>query len=139
MTYAEQIKSPKWQKKRLKILERDKYTCQSCGEENKTLHVHHLLYKKGNSIWEYKDHELTTLCEECHEEITRLFENIKLNLQPRLFTTDHAFVYSNIIEMISRMSLADVIEIKYIIESIFRISIIYTQGREDKKPEEHHE
>jgi len=31
MTYAEQLKSPKWQKKRLNIMERDQFRCQDCG------------------------------------------------------------------------------------------------------------
>lgn len=53
MTYTEQIKSPKWQKKRLKILERDEYTCKSCFNKEKTLHVHHLQYRKECNIWEY--------------------------------------------------------------------------------------
>lgn len=64
--YSEQIKSPKWQKKRLEILNRDNFTCQICGCGDKTLHVHHVIYIPGRSIWEYEDNQLVTLCEDCH-------------------------------------------------------------------------
>lgn len=67
MDYKEQIKSPKWQKKRLEILQRDDFACQVCGCKDKTLHVHHTAYENGNNIWEYDDNQLITLCEDCHE------------------------------------------------------------------------
>lgn len=67
MTYSEKLRDPRWQKKRLLILERDEFTCRSCGNSSKTLHVHHLSYIKGNSPWEYPDKNLLTLCEVCHE------------------------------------------------------------------------
>lgn len=68
MKYADQIKSPKWQKKRLEILKRDEFTCQECGNTELQLHVHHKHYNKGAEIWNYKGWELTTLCENCHFE-----------------------------------------------------------------------
>lgn len=67
MKYEEQIKSPKWQKRRLEILQLDDFTCQVCGCKDKTLHVHHLHYEKGKKIWEYPDSSLITLCEDCHQ------------------------------------------------------------------------
>lgn len=67
MDYKEQIKSPKWQKRRLEILQRDDFTCQICGCKDKTLHVHHTAYEKGKMIWEYPDEMLITVCEDCHE------------------------------------------------------------------------
>jgi len=66
MDYKDQIKSPKWQKKRLEILKRDEFTCQQCGNKELTLHVHHKHYNKGAMIWDYQGWELTTLCEDCH-------------------------------------------------------------------------
>lgn len=66
--YSEQIKSPKWQKRRLDILNRDNFTCQICGCKDKTLHVHHTIYIPGRNIWEYEDNQLVTLCEDCHSE-----------------------------------------------------------------------
>jgi hypothetical protein len=68
MEYKDQIKSPKWQKRRLEILKRDEFTCQQCGNKELTLHVHHKHYNKGAMIWDYQGWELTTLCETCHSE-----------------------------------------------------------------------
>lgn len=63
-TYSDKLKDPRWQKKRLKILERDDWMCCKCGEDTKPLHVHHTAYK-GNP-WEADDNQLQTLCEDCH-------------------------------------------------------------------------
>lgn len=65
-TYSEKLKDPRWQKKRLKILERDHFRCMDCFSDEKTLHVHHLFYSKGLEPWEYNDQQLLTLCEHCH-------------------------------------------------------------------------
>lgn len=69
MTYAEQLKSPKWQKKRLEILERDFFTCRSCHSKENTLHVHHLFYLSNINVWEYPNEFYVSLCEDCHKEI----------------------------------------------------------------------
>ena len=63
-TYSELLKDPRWQKKRLQIMERDGFACKLCGNEEKTLHVHHLAYTK--KPWDADDKELVTLCESCH-------------------------------------------------------------------------
>lgn len=52
MNYQEQIKDPRWQKRRLEILQLDNFTCQICGSYNKTLHIHHTIYLPQNNIWE---------------------------------------------------------------------------------------
>lgn len=74
-TYSEKLKDPRWQKKRLQILERDNFSCTHCGDNKTTLHVHHISYS-GNP-WDVKDDLLTTLCESCHEEET---EKLKANI-----------------------------------------------------------
>lgn len=56
---------PRWQKKRLEIMSRDNFTCVACGSKDKTLHVHHEIYK--GELWECPDKELQTLCVDCHE------------------------------------------------------------------------
>ena len=66
-TYIEKLKDPRWQKKRLKILERDEWRCQHCGNEKETLAVHHPVYINGLEPWEYKDKDLQTLCDKCHK------------------------------------------------------------------------
>ena len=70
--YSELLRSPLWQKKRLKILERDGFTCQHCGSRERELQVHHRVYHKGAKPWEYDDSELITLCNQCHEVETEV-------------------------------------------------------------------
>ena len=69
MTYFDKLKDPRWQKKRLKILERDEFTCQLCNSTDKTLNVHHLFYFKNHDPWDYLDTMLLTLCQDCHGEM----------------------------------------------------------------------
>lgn len=71
MTYAEKLKDPRWQKKRLEILNRDGWSCQFCGNTKSTLHVHHKAYQ-GNNPWETDDDLLEVLCEDCHDIESRL-------------------------------------------------------------------
>ena len=66
MTYAEKLRSPRWQKKRLEILERDHWACVCCGSTDKNLQVHHAVYRKIDP-WDYPNHLLQTLCFDCHE------------------------------------------------------------------------
>lgn len=64
MTYAEKLQDPRWQKKRLEILERDKFKCQLCLDTNTTLHIHHKKY--NGSPWESPNEDLITYCKHCH-------------------------------------------------------------------------
>lgn len=66
MTYAEKLRDPRWQKKRLHILDRDDYKCVMCGDEKETLQVHHKKYIRGYEPWDYEDKLLETLCNTCH-------------------------------------------------------------------------
>lgn len=66
-TYAEKLKDPRWQKKRLHIFNRDGWACTVCKSTTNTLQVHHLRYFKNCDPWEYDDMFLTTLCELCHK------------------------------------------------------------------------
>ena len=67
MNYKEQLKSPKWQKKRLDVLNLRGFKCENCANEEKQLHVHHRFYLKGRKAWEYDNDVLQVLCETCHE------------------------------------------------------------------------
>lgn len=69
MTYAEKLKDPRWQKKRLEVMQRDGFKCQMCGDTEQTLHVHHENYRKGAKPWDYELHELRCFCEDCHEKV----------------------------------------------------------------------
>lgn len=65
-TYWELLKDPRWQKKRLEVLNDANWTCEKCKSADKTLHVHHKLYEKGLKPWEYENELLQCLCETCH-------------------------------------------------------------------------
>lgn len=69
MTYSEKLQDPRWQKKRLGILERDKWMCRACGDKEKTLHVHHIFYVRDVDPWDVPDGLLITFCKDCHEGI----------------------------------------------------------------------
>lgn len=75
-TYSEKLRDPRWQKKRLEIMERDKFCCSRCTDNESTLNVHHHYYKRGASPWDYHQSALTTLCEGCHECV----ESMKLDI-----------------------------------------------------------
>lgn len=67
-SYAQKLRHPNWQKKRLEILSRDHFTCTQCGEKEMNLQVHHKSYIYGNEPWEYPDTNFITVCELCHEQ-----------------------------------------------------------------------
>jgi len=67
MEYKEKLKHPMWQMKRLKIMERDNFTCVHCRDNETTLHVHHKKYT--GDPWEAPDEDLETVCEDCHSII----------------------------------------------------------------------
>lgn len=62
------FRDPRWQKKRLEIMERDCFACAECGDETNNLQVHHICYEKDSKPWEYDDMSLITLCDSCHQE-----------------------------------------------------------------------
>lgn len=67
--FWELYKHPLWQEKRLRIMERECFTCERCESSDDTLNVHHAFYRKGKKPWEYEDRVLHCLCESCHKEI----------------------------------------------------------------------
>lgn len=71
MKYEDLLKDPRWQKRRLEIMQHDNFTCQHCGNglnDGVPLNVHHIRYRRNLMPWEYDDADLTTLCEKCHKE-----------------------------------------------------------------------
>lgn len=67
-SYSDKLKDPRWQKKRLEVLEAGGWTCESCGGKENTLHVHHGIYEKGKEPWDYPLFTLHVLCEDCHSK-----------------------------------------------------------------------
>lgn len=65
--YSEKLKDPRWQKKRLEVMERAGWLCQICGDSDSELHVHHPRYVKGREPWDYEN--LICACHACHGRI----------------------------------------------------------------------
>ena len=97
MTYSEKLRDPRWQKMRLLVMERDGFQCTHCEAEDKTLNVHHKVYRRGRDPWAYPDEELTTLCEDCHEELESKLCDLRLALQNEncIVTVDEVLGFVN--------------------------------------------
>ncbi len=67
-SYYEKLQDPRWQKKRLEVMEAAGFSCEWCQDEEGTLHVHHWYYARGADPWEYPSNQLTALCEDCHKQ-----------------------------------------------------------------------
>ena len=95
MTYAEKLKDPRWQRKRLEIMEASKFSCSRCSADDATLHVHHCYYEKGLMPWEYPNESLKCLCDWCHGER----QEVELIIQKELceLTTDELGQFLGII------------------------------------------
>lgn len=100
MTYSQKLKDPRWQKKRLEILQRDSFSCQNCGETTKTLHVHHRVYN-GCDPWSINNECLLSLCEDCHkifEIVTpEAIKNINSILKKR-FYPNQIMLFAHLLE-----------------------------------------
>jgi len=96
MKYIEKLKNPKWQKKRLEILNRDNFKCRNCESDEKCLQIHHLIYNDCEP-WEYENRNLITLCEDCHkeEEFQKNFTNMGID-----YLTSQGFLRSDISKII---------------------------------------
>lgn len=97
MKYSEKLKDPRWQKKRLEVLERDDFKCLICSDKKSTLHVHHVEYTEGEP-WEINSDSLLTLCESCHdtesEELKSGWIKLQKSLKSKGFTSFHVFALS---------------------------------------------
>lgn len=72
-TYGDKLRDPKWQRKRLEVLNRDNWTCLMCSDFEANLQVHHKSYDQDKDPWQYKNSNFQTLCEHCHP-ITELYK-----------------------------------------------------------------
>lgn len=79
-SYYEQLKDPRWQKKRLEIMNRANFKCEECENSENMLSVHHGYYDNSLMLWEYDNDTLHCLCPECHEMAhafrSSIYENI---------------------------------------------------------------
>jgi 5-methylcytosine-specific restriction endonuclease McrA len=66
--YYKLLKHKRWYDKRKEILQRDEYTCTSCGSKA-NLRVHHTFYySPWIAPWMYPDDSLITVCKKCHDD-----------------------------------------------------------------------
>jgi hypothetical protein len=80
-SYYDLLKHPKWQKLRLKVMQKANFECQNCGSKDSTLHIHHSYYEKDKAPWEYPEDTLQCLCEDCHKEIRGLYARLDENIR----------------------------------------------------------
>ena len=97
-TYWQKLKDPRWQKKRLEVLQESEFHCQVCGDGEETLHVHHKEYFKGREPWEYDVKQLAVLCESCHS--IHHSEEDELNLACSYLPMDGPYSRSTVASLI---------------------------------------
>ena len=83
--YSELLRDPRWQRKRLEVLQRENFQCEMCDSRTTTLNVHHRYYVAHRLPWEYPDFCYQCLCEDCHA-ISK--ESIESNRQEGLCMFD---------------------------------------------------
>ncbi len=118
--WLERYKDPRWQKKRLEILERDNWICRDCGDDQSTLNVHHKWYEKNKDVWGYNDNCYITLCDDCHSFIHELIDSKLINIRKLIF--EGGFDTQTLQIFIKHMEKRDQFTNK-LIQSILEISI----------------
>lgn len=66
-TYWEKLQDPRWQKKRLEVLESFNWECYGCKTKGDKLNVHHFWYETGKDPWDYENECYVAVCDKCHE------------------------------------------------------------------------
>lgn len=77
MTYLEKLKDPRWQKKRLEVLQYYNFICDQCGDDKTELHVHHRAYIKGREPWDYPLEMFRSVCKPCHANLTQVDQALR--------------------------------------------------------------
>ena len=67
MNYSGQLNDPRWKKKRVEILIRDKHKCRICNYFGSKVNIHHLKY--SGMAWDVSNDDLITLCNDCHSKL----------------------------------------------------------------------
>jgi hypothetical protein len=78
--YSKLLRHPKWQRRRLEVMQRDGFKCCKCGGDDIELHVHHKRYIKGRKPWDYEMGNFQTLCKRCHFNSHNSYELVKEKL-----------------------------------------------------------
>src|SRR5687767_732853 len=104
--YSELLRDPRWQKKRLQILERENWTCETCGATDQELHVHHGYYERDKMPWDYHDDTLHCLCWECHS-LAEMQRKISAHLMSLLGAKEFFIVKGFVIGMLGSKAYRD--------------------------------
>lgn len=72
MSMRRDYNDPVYKQFRLKVLKRDKFTCQMCNKRGKRvrLNVHHIMKWSSASTLRYDTDNGITLCRGCHKSVT---------------------------------------------------------------------
>lgn len=65
--YRQLLQDPRWQQRRLEVLQKADWRCSRCRSQKANLQVHHKHYVAGLKPWDYTDEQLVVLCGDCHE------------------------------------------------------------------------
>lgn len=103
--YSEKLRDPRWQKKRLEILDRDKFTCQLCNDKKTTLNVHHKEYISGRDVWQYSNKMLITYCETCHLFV-EYSKKLTLEIPLYIIKTDAIFNHEKMITAVYKTGIS---------------------------------
>jgi 5-methylcytosine-specific restriction endonuclease McrA len=79
--YQDYLNSNTWKQKRLKVLNRAKFTCERCKKKQAT-QIHHLTYDR---IFNEKLSDLQAVCGKCHMAIHGIKEGKKKRVSLRFF------------------------------------------------------
>jgi hypothetical protein len=82
--FWEAYNDPRWQRKRLEIMDAAGFKCVQCGADDETLNVHHGYYERDKKPWEYADRYLRCLCKTCHGK----FEAVILSIRKMMARLD---------------------------------------------------
>jgi hypothetical protein len=66
--YQRLLRDPRWQKRRLEVLNMAEWKCEDCGDGKESLEIHHCAYRADTDPWEYGDNLLMCLCMRCHRK-----------------------------------------------------------------------
>ena len=83
MTYQEQLKDVRWQRRRLEIFQAFGYRCEDCGVQS-DLQIHHCHYDPGLMAWEYPNELLMVVCDGCHVKRFQLENSVKREISKRM-------------------------------------------------------
>lgn len=68
-SYSEKLQDPRWQRKRLEIMEKAGFKCELCECSDEMLQIHHGYYDRRLDPWQYDNETLWCLCKGCHMEV----------------------------------------------------------------------